>query len=1018
MKPLTLSMSAFGPFATTQSIDFTALGSNPLFLINGPTGAGKTTILDGICFALYGKTTGNEREGAQMRCDLADDALLTEVTFKFQLGSAMYSIRRVPEQDRAKKSGEGSTLQKSEAQLYRIDANGEQTLIVANKVSEATAEIEALTGLDVEQFRQVMVLPQGKFRELLMADSKAREQIFSQLFQTHIYKRIEDTLKAKAADIRALVKDQRSRRDGILQTAELNSDEELVAELSHLETEFSIAKNAKDMATASHQQAIKQHDGAQQLLAEFARLTGLEAEAKQLEEQKPLIEVQSQTLNVAKQAQRVKPLLDNAIAREQEAHSADRLFVEAQNALSLAQNEQTKADYEAQQLVALEQTLKETEQRVTSLSSLVPELNELMLLSKAVDDAKLQLDSTKAKGQGSKTALAELVQKRSQQEQLLPKLQMQSELLLSSQQALSQHNHMFEQFKQWQQIEAKVSASQAALTLAGEHGSILKDSYQQSQHLAKSLQLRWFQGQAAILARELKTNEPCPVCGSSEHPNPAVAHEDLPTDAQLQQAQEQEALALDNLSKARADYKGLQKQLETQQQQASELSMSLGDFVQLSLESHLEKQQLLVTNAKAAESASKQLINLQQQLTSLQQQERALNERLELEREQYREHETQLERLSGQLAEKSQRIPEDYRALDMLNQAISANEQQLTKLKASIELIRNTQQLALQRTVAANAALKAAEQTREIALQQQTKAQNALDTELNHVGFADRDNLIQALLSDARIQALSEEIEGYHRQCALNQSQLSQLKSQLSGAVIPNIEELKTQLAVMAEQLQLAEQAWNHLHARITLLKQTQSQLKLVDQKSTSLEDEYAVIGTLADVACGNTGNKISLQRFVLSVLLDDVLLAATHRLHLMSKGRYRLLRKEDRSKGNKASGLELEVEDAYTSKVRPVATLSGGESFMAALSMALGLSDVVQAYAGGIKLDTLFIDEGFGSLDQDSLELAIRTLVDLQSAGRMIGVISHVTEMKEQIGSRIDILKNSHGSEIRLILP
>lgn len=222
-----------------------------------------------------------------------------------------------------------------------------------------------------------------------------------------------------------------------------------------------------------------------------------------------------------------------------------------------------------------------------------------------------------------------------------------------------------------------------------------------------------------------------------------------------------------------------------------------------------------------------------------------------------------------------------------------------------------------------------------------------------------------------------------------------------------------------AEQvMQQALAQWQKVSARAAQLSQTQEQLKALDLKAGALEQQYAVVGTLADVANGNTGNKISLQRFVLSVLLDDVLLEASHRLQLMSKGRYRLLRKEERAKGNKASGLELEVEDAYTAKVRSVATLSGGESFMAALSMALGLSDVVQAYAGGIKLDTLFIDEGFGSLDQDSLELAIRTLMDLQSAGRMVGVISHVTEMKEQIASRIDILKSAEGSEIKLVLP
>ncbi|MGL4747970.1 MAG: AAA family ATPase, partial [Shewanella sp.] len=350
MKPLQLSMSAFGPFASTQTIDFTELGDNPLFLINGPTGAGKTTLLDGICFALYGKTTGNEREGSQMRCDMADDNLLTEVTFSFKLGHTAYRIRRVPEQDRLKKNGEGSTVQKSEAQLFKIAPDGTETLLVASKVSEATAEIEALTGLDVEQFRQVMVLPQGKFRELLMADSKAREQIFSQLFQTHIYKRIEDILKAKAADIRALVKEQRARRDGILQTAELANDDELAAEFSRIEPELAAAIGAKERCTAEHLQALKQHDSAQQRFAEFTRLSELESQATLLHEQQADIAAQTARLNVAKQAQRLKPLLDNALSREQEAMIANDQRCHAQMALDTAKLALAKADSEAQEL--------------------------------------------------------------------------------------------------------------------------------------------------------------------------------------------------------------------------------------------------------------------------------------------------------------------------------------------------------------------------------------------------------------------------------------------------------------------------------------------------------------------------------------------------------------------------------------------------------------------------------------------------------------------------------------------
>ncbi|MEL4279626.1 MULTISPECIES: SbcC/MukB-like Walker B domain-containing protein [Shewanella] len=1018
MKPLTLSMSAFGPFASIQTIDFTELGDNPLFLINGPTGAGKTTLLDGICFALYGKTTGNEREGSQMRCDMADDNLLTEVTFSFQLGCTSYRIRRVPEQERLKKSGDGSTVQKSEAQLYKIAPDGSETLIVASKVSDATAEIEALTGLDVEQFRQVMVLPQGKFRELLMADSKAREQIFSQLFQTHIYKRIEDTLKAKAADIRALVKEQRARRDGILQTAALTSDDELAAEFSRIEPEFAAATVAKEQSVAAHLAALKQRDSAQQLFAEFTRLEELQAEALRLNEQQAHIATQTTRLEVAKQALRVKPLLDNALSREQEASVAAAQRDSAQSTLDAAKLALTHAETAAQEIIPLEHKLREVEQQHSHLSALVPQLAEFASLEQALTQAKEILQHTKLQGQESKTALATLVEQRSHCENQLPALQSQSEQQLATAQALQQHRHMLEQFKQWQQICAKVAHTQGILEQVGSQGKVLNTQYQAASTAYKSLQLKWFQGQAAILARELKPHEPCPVCGSSAHPHPAVSHEDLPTDLQLQAAQDAEALALDNLNKARAEYRGLQKQLEAQQQQANDLATALGDKVELSLESHSQTLERLMQQAKQADAAAQALQQLQQQIKTLQQQESTLTQQLEIERERYREQEGKVERLSGQFAEKALRIPEEYRTLEVLNQAIANNQQQLEQIKRQIDALRTAQQQATQQSVAAQTALSAAMERCHATADLQAQAQQTLLTALDNAGFIDRDALREALLTDEQMQTLAEGIETYHRQCALNQSQLTQLTTKLSESTSPDLDALEALLTERLAQLKTAEEVWSQLNTRLTLLNNTQTQLAVVDQKAKSLEDEYAVIGTLADVANGNTGNKISLQRFVLSVLLDDVLLAATQRLHLMSKGRYRLLRKEDRAKGNKASGLELEVEDAYTSKVRPVATLSGGESFMAALSMALGLSDVVQAYAGGIKLDTLFIDEGFGSLDQDSLELAIRTLMDLQSAGRMIGVISHVSEMKEQIGTRIDILKTSHGSEIKVILP
>ena len=206
------------------------------------------------------------------------------------------------------------------------------------------------------------------------------------------------------------------------------------------------------------------------------------------------------------------------------------------------------------------------------------------------------------------------------------------------------------------------------------------------------------------------------------------------------------------------------------------------------------------------------------------------------------------------------------------------------------------------------------------------------------------------------------------------------------------------------------------MDSRVKQLKSVTKKLKQAHTTNKELESRYAIYGVLSDVANGRTSNKISLQRFVLSVLLDDVLIQASQRLSLMSKGRYQLLRRQTSSDNRKVSGLELDIEDAYTGKSRSVSTLSGGESFMAALSLALGLSDVVQAYAGGIKLDTLFIDEGFGSLDQESLDLAIRTLVDLQATGRMIGIISHVTELKEQMALRLDVISSKTGSHVNII--
>ena len=308
MHPLSLHMSAFGPFAGEELIDFSRLGDKPLFLINGPTGSGKTTILDAICFALYGKTTGDEREGTQMRSDLAMPAQLTEVTFTFDLASKSYRIRRIPEQPRPKARGEGFTQQSAEAQLWLLNAAGEpERVIVSSKVTDATREIEQLLGMNADQFRQVMVLPQGKFRQLLTADSKDREHIFSQLFQTQIYKQLEDELKSRSAEVRREVDGLNKQKNALLQNVGLETKEALTEQCLQASNESAQLKKILAQRLDEKAKASSDKDRAVELLARFAQLDTLIAEQKKLDAGRDEIEQISLQLQRSDKAQQILP---------------------------------------------------------------------------------------------------------------------------------------------------------------------------------------------------------------------------------------------------------------------------------------------------------------------------------------------------------------------------------------------------------------------------------------------------------------------------------------------------------------------------------------------------------------------------------------------------------------------------------------------------------------------------------------------------------------------------------------
>ncbi|WP_220718198.1 AAA family ATPase [Agarivorans litoreus] len=1017
MRPISLCMSAFGPFAGIELIDFRQLGQNPLFLLNGPTGAGKTSILDAMCFALYGKSTGDEREASQMRCDLADEALLTEVIFEFELGAKRYKIRRVPEQARLKKSGDGYTQQKPEAQLSLLNDDGSEELLVPAKVSEANNQIEMLTGLDADQFRQVMVLPQGKFRQLLMADSKEREKIFSQLFQTHIYRKIEDSLKAQAASIRTQALEQKNIREGILQSADLNEQSDLSEELAQLSSQLEQALAQKQQTEAQYLVANKDYQAAKLLDEDFNLQATLKTTLTALNKQKASISEKQTRLDQAKAAQAIEAFDTAKVQRFNEAKQASLAQSQSEAALSSAQQRLQQSKQQVEQVPEKEAQLAQAQEGLLSLQNFKPLIQDLDKLKQQQTAAQAKLDSQAEQGKGLKQQLVDLVSRKVALSEQLTSSRQLAESQAEKQRLLGLCQQNVELAEALAKLNQQMSDNQRELEQSAEQGKQLKADYEQAQQQANQVQLTWHQGQAAIMAQRLKTGDACPVCGSTAHPQLAASHQALPSENDVEQARNNEQIARDKLEEARQHYKTLKTKQSEWLNQQQNISQQLGDKAAISLQqfrAELDAAQQALAAAQQAQSHAKQQ---QQQLEQTEQTEKQLHAQVEQARDLYQQTKSQLDVLQGQRENAKQNLPEKYQQPSILDEAINLQQQQVEQLKTSIAAINEQHNAAREDLSAKQSAATAAKQALQLAQQALSEAQARFSEQLAKSSFVNESAFNMALISDDEMAALAKDLEEYHSDLTKVSAQLEQLKAKLKGKKQQSLEDLAQALNKLLEQKDLADTEWNKLNNRHLSLLEIQNKLNQADKNAQSLSEQYQVVGTLADVANGQTGNKVSLQRFVLSVLLDDVLLQASQRLGVMSKGRYQLIRKELRAKGNKASGLELEVEDSYTSKVRSVATLSGGESFMAALAMALGLSDVVQAYAGGIKLDTLFIDEGFGSLDQESLDLAIRTLVDLQSAGRTVGVISHVSEMKEQIATRIDVLKHSSGSTTKLVL-
>lgn len=1016
MRPIHLSMTAFGPFADREEIDFECFGESPLFLINGPTGSGKTSILDAICFALYGKSTGDERDGVHMRSHGAKRETLTEVTFQFELSGNVYRIRRSPEQERPKARGEGTTRQSAEAQLYRLLADGEEELLVPEKITEANRMIEELTGLSVDQFCQVMVLPQGKFRELLMADSNDREKIFGQLFQTHIYKRLEDRLKEQAM---GLVRKRQQLRDnyaGILMSLGVDSSEALDAEIKELEPQVRQALAEKALQAKHHTEATKALERARNLEASFLDLARNKLVQQELQGQKAHYQQQEQRLEANQQALRIKPLYEELTRRQAELTLAETAWTSAQVHQLAAKATLEQAEQALEGVEALTTQRDEVKATLVRLEGYQARVEQLTKALADLQQATVQLEESRTASQRAQQVLsgisAQIVEKAQEAERRQGEIDALGAMRLKLQEASAQ----LAERREFEALVEQQLKMRAELSAQDETIGTLQAELETQKVSVQAMELAWHNGQAAILAALLQDDAPCPVCGSKDHPSPALTSDPPPSQSELREARDAYEEARKLLAGKKEERLVCEASIKENDRQQQSRRNKLQGLCDVPLAELLATRDGIADEITALEKTSDNLDKLKTRILALKKSEVAAQEALETSREQLN---TATSRHAGVLEQKKsaeQELPETFRVPKALEEAVSKNSNQILNLDKQIAALRANHSLALQQSTQAEARLESAKETEVQASKRSKISAEQWHEALAKSAFDSHDHYASVLLEKALSEEIKDKIKSYQEQCQKVAGAIGQLENHLRKEARPDLAILEKQLEEIRATTLLTEEKWQRLDERLRQLLATADKLQKVRDDLLELDTEYKVIGTLSDVVNGKNASMISLQRFVLSVLLDDVLLVASERLKHMSKGRYQLLRKEDPTRRNRASGLDLQIEDSHYSTVRPVGTLSGGEGFMAALSLALGLSDVVQSYSGGIRLDTLFIDEGFGSLDPESLDLAIQILVDLQSTGRMVGVISHVGELKEQMANRIDVHASRSGSRVSLV--
>ena len=1028
MRPIQLIMTAFGPYKQKEVIDFEDLGEHRIFAISGNTGAGKTTIFDAICYVLYGEASGEERNDTSMlRSQFADDNVYTSVELTFQLKGKRYEIKR---QLGHKKQG-NKTITGHAVELYELIDEEKVPAVDRFHVTDVNKKVEDLIGLSKHQFSQIVMLPQGEFRKLLTSETENKEEILRRIFKTDRYKLMRELLDQKRKQWKDVLQEKQKERelyfrnvfklpirDGALLETLVEQEhvnthqvvEALEQEIAVYKAEVEQLQVEQDVQTKQLKDAETRFHAAKSVNEKFIDLQQKNEKYNTLQEKRTVIEMKETSFKRAEQAKRLLPFEqwhEEAMQNEQKAESLlKKIIAKKENIMSNFELAQEK--YEA---------VKNKEPERENAKKLVQRLEELQLIIASLAEKQLNLQNAEIQIGKLKESMQNLDR---QLEEHTDQKQLMSSELQQLERALEQYVDKVEEltnmredakvlkqaYDVWQEKQKFEQEKETAFT-----------KMQEAVRAYENMERRWLSEQAGILALHLHDGESCPVCGSTNHPKKATEQSDAIDEKELNDLRDKKNLAekLHVQLEEKWNFYHLQyEQIIVEVKKRGYRSEKLDETYSALV--HKGKQLATEVNTlKASEETRKQtavnIKSVEEKVDALQKQKH------EVETEQHR---TEMEcmQLRTSYDHDKKNIPENLQTVQAWKVQFDQAMHELRLMEDEWKKVQEAYQHWQNENIRIQAEQEGASTQFESAKLKKEETFTRFMKELEQSGFTDQSTYKEAKLSDAEMEMIQKEIQSYYSSLEVLAKQIEELQGELKDkeymditALGEHIKDLEINLDIIKEKRQRAQNA-------VTYISDLHENIKRIDEQIHEEEKAFQELVDLYEVMKGDNESRISFERYILIEYLEQIVQIANERLRKLSNGQFYLKRSERVEKRNRQSGLGLDVYDAYTGQTRDVKTLSGGEKFNASLCLALGMADVIQAYEGGISIETMFIDEGFGSLDEESLTKAVDALIDLQKSGRFIGVISHVQELKNAMPAVLEVTKQKDGcSQTRFVV-